>query len=281
MATTAWNTTTINGKDYLVVDSALFRIPLDWDPNSNMFIAVAAPTGGLGNMPALVQGDPGVTPTIDTTINLTALEYDDATADSAEWTEISPDTYQLSLSLHKGAPGDLGYFGLQDADDITTGTLAAGQIIVGTSASTFGYQSPKVGDRYVPASVANCPSGQTAYTLATVGVPAQPWAWRPIIEGTCIITGTGADVRADLIARLDGTSGNEIGRGFGSIGVNAASIATTMAAGPPPASADGYDKVAASTAATIYFRIERQTGGDTFTTSSTTSRFAVRVQPVP
>lgn len=53
MATTNWNVTTIDGQEYLVMDSAEFRIPLDFDPSSNMFVAVAASPGGLGNFPTL------------------------------------------------------------------------------------------------------------------------------------------------------------------------------------------------------------------------------------
>jgi hypothetical protein len=45
MPVTNWNTTTIDGKQYLVIDMAKLRVPLDWDPSSNVFLAVAAPDG--------------------------------------------------------------------------------------------------------------------------------------------------------------------------------------------------------------------------------------------
>ena len=104
MPTTTWNTTTIGGKEYLVIDTEQFRVPLDWDASSNMFIAVASPTGGLGSFPALVKGDTGDPPTLDS-IDFTALEADDPTPDSATWDEISPGVYKLVLILHKGPQG--------------------------------------------------------------------------------------------------------------------------------------------------------------------------------
>jgi hypothetical protein len=283
MTVISWNVTQIDGKEWLVVDLAKFMVPMEWDPSSNMFFAVAVPDGGIGGFPILAKGDDGDTPEISTVINFTALEYDDATADSASWTETSPDVYQLNLSLHKGAPGPTTTFALAQATDITTGVLEVGKIIVGTGADTFGYESPKVGDSYWPATISNAPSGNPGYTLCSVSVPAQPWAWRPEVSGQCVITGTGADVRVDLLARLDNaTSGNIVGRGIGgSLGVNASGIPHQLVDGPPAGSADAYNKVAANTAATIFLRAERQSGSDTYTTSGTTTTFKVKVNPVP
>ena len=34
MPVTNWTTTTIDGKEYLVIDTAKFSIQLDWDTNS-------------------------------------------------------------------------------------------------------------------------------------------------------------------------------------------------------------------------------------------------------
>ena len=281
MTTTTWNTTTIDGQDFLVIDTALFRVPLDWDPSSSMFIAVSAPTGGVGNFPALVQGDAGAPPGIDTTINWTALEANDATPDSASWTEISPDVYRLNLALHKGADGSSGTISIINASDLVGSPVAAKTIVVNSNADGFVFQSQKCGDRFVPATIANTPSGNANYTLASVVVPAQPWDWRPVVSGQTVVTGTGADVAVDLLARLDtAASGNVVARGIGGAGVNAAGWPTAFQAGPPAGSADAYDRVAANAAATIYFRAERRTGSDTFTTSATTSTFCVRVQPI-
>jgi hypothetical protein len=280
MPTTNWNSTTIDGKDYLVIDSASFRVPLDWDPSSNMFIAVAAPTGGLGNFPALVQGDPGPPPTIDTAINLTALEYGDATADSATWTEISPDTYQLGLVLHKGEPGADGSASLINASDLTGSPVAGKIIVVNATADGFEYSTQRVGDRYIPASVNSTSAGNATSTLCSVAVPPQGFDWRPDVSGQCVVTGTGANVTVDLIARLANEStGNIVGRAMGVPGVGP--FTNVLAAGPPTGSADAYDRVSGASTATLYLRAERQSGADTFTTSASTTSFCVRVCPIP
>jgi hypothetical protein len=279
---TNWNTTQINGVDYLVIDAASFRIPLDWDPSSNMFIAVAAPNGAVGNFPALVQGDPGVTPTIDTVIDFTALEYNDPTADSASWIQESTNTYQLVLNLHKGAPGAAGGTTLMSASDlVATGAVAGQMMIVNPSVNGFVLHNQLVGDRFVPATILSASSGNPAFTLATVTIAAQLFDWRPHVEGYCIFTGTGSDLQVDLVARLGvETSGSDVGRGTQPAGQYPA--AHVLTAGPPPGVADSYDRVAAGVGpTTIYLRGERQSGGSTFTTSAATTRFSVEVRPVP
>lgn len=282
MPVTNWSTTIIDDKEYLVIDVAKFRIPLDWDPSSNMFIAVAAPDGGLGSFPGLVQGDTGPAPSIDTAINFTPLADGDPTPDSASWTEISADTYKLNLALHVGEKGDAASFNLADADDLA-GTPTAGKIIVVNSAANgFDYASQKVGDEYWPAAINNTPSGNSAYTLCQVSIPAQPVAWRPQVAGWCVISGTGADVQVDLVARLDDQSAGKIlGRGRGRIGLNPEGDSTVLVSGPPAGVAADYNKVAAGVAATIFLRAERQTGSQTFTTIGTATQFSVRVCPVP
>lgn len=283
MPVTNWTTSFIDGKEYLIVEVAQFRIPLDWDPGSNMFIAVAAPDGGLGSFPALVQGDDGSTPDIDLTINFTALDYDDPLPDAASWTEISENLYRLNLTLHNGPAVDLTSFDLSDADDLV-GTLTAGKmIVVNPTADGYVYQTPKVGDEYWPATILNAPSGNAAYTLCSVSVPPQDFAWRPDPSGWCVITGTGSDVRADLVARLNtASSGNIVGRGRGLIGTNAAGIATVLTGGPPAGSDhDTYGVVAAGDAAVIYLRVERTAGSNTFTTVDVDTWFKVRVRPIP
>lgn len=278
MPTTNWNLTTINGIDYLVIDSAMFRIPLDWDPNSNMFLAVAAPSGGLGNFPALVKGDPGDSSTFSPTVLLTALEPTDPTPDSASLSEIATNVWQLSLALHKGAAGEDGA-ALLDTGDY--GTPLYKRILQVDAATTgFEYTPQKVGDRYFPATIASVPSGNPGYTLASVAIPAQPFDWRPTVSGYTVVTGTGADVQVNLLARLDNaTTGNIVGQGTQPAGQYPATH--VLSSGPPAGSADTYDKVTANAAATVYMRTERQSGNDTYTTTGTTSYFCVRVDPIP
>jgi len=253
---------------------------LDWDPSSNVFIAVAAPTGGLGNFPALVKGDAGDPPTIDTNINLTALEYGDVTADSAHWTETSPGTWQLSLSLHKGAPGSSGSVALIGASDLSGSPVAKQMIIVNATADGFEYATQKVGDRYIPSAISSAPSGNPLWTLCSVSVGPQGFDWRPVVTGQAVVVGTGANVAVDLLARLNNeTTGNIVGRAVGQTGQNPPTH--HLESGPPAGTNDVYDKVLGNATAVIYLRAERTSGSDTFTINNSAVTFCVRVQPVP
>lgn len=282
MPVTNWTTTTIDGKEYLVIDVAKFRVPLDWDPNSSMFIAVAAPDGGLGSFPGLVQGDPGPAPVIETAINFIPLAPGDPTPDSASWTKVAENTYKLNLALHKGEKGDAAAFNLIDADDLT-GTPVPGRLIaVNGTGNGFEYVTQKAGDEYWPALINNTPTGNPAYTLCQVSIPAQPFAWRPHVSGWCVISGTGADVQVDLVARLnDQAAGRILGRGRGRIGQNADGSPTVLVSGPPSGSPSDYNRIAAGAATTIFLRAERRSGSQTFSTVGSATEFNVRVCPVP
>lgn len=283
MPVTNWNTTVIDGKNWLVIDLAKLRVPLDWDASSNVFLAVAAPDGidgdALLSYPALVQGDKGDPPTLDTDINTTVLAYDDATPDSMSWTETSPGVYQLTATQRTGPTGLTGpQATILGASDISGTPTAKQVIIVNDTATGVTFATQKVGDWYIPASIANTPSGNPGYTLCPVAIPAQNFDWRPTCEGMTIVTGTGTSVVTDLLARLNNaTSGNIVARCFGLTSTER----LILSSGPAPGSADGYDRVSAGVAATLYLRAERQSGTDTFTTSGTTSRFRVKVDPIP
>lgn len=284
MPSTTWNSTFIDGIEYWVIDTAKFRIPKNWDPTSNMFIAIGVPDGGVGFFEAIAQGDDGATPNLDSVINFTPLAPGDPTADFASFTETSPNLYRLNLGLHTGQDGTPGTAVL---DPDSFGTPVYKKIItVNATADGFEYQSQKVGDWYWPGTILNTPSGQPGFTLCSIGIPAQDFDWRPTVTGQCVFTGTGSDLRVDLIARLgpSETGGNIVGRGIGSPELSATTHihpTTALIAGPPFGSADSYDRVSQGIAATIYLRAERQTGTETFTTSNTDTTFRVKVDPIP
>jgi hypothetical protein len=266
-----------------VIDMAKLRVPLDWDPNGTVFLAVAAPDGIDGDAvfsyPALVKGDDGDPPTLDSDVNLTVLEYTDPAPDAASWTLVSPGTYQFNSTQRKGPKGDTGTNILHTAGDLA-GTLTPGNtLIVNPTSDGFTVVGQKVGDWYTPATIADTASGANSFTVTTVPIPAQTYDWRPHCEGLTIVTGTGTNVITDYVARLNGTgtSGNELARCFGMVPTER----LILAGGPPPGSPDGWDRVAAGVGANILFRVERQSGSDSFTTSHTTTRARVKVDPVP
>lgn len=283
MAVENWNDTVIDGKRFLVIDAQL-RVPYEWDPSSNVFVAVAAPTGGVLNYPALLKGDDGDTPDIDTVIDFTALDADDPDPETASWTEISPNVYKLALALRNGAKGDDGDTVLDpgDFDDVVAGKV----LVVNDDEDAFVLQSQKIGDWYYPATIANTPSGNASYTLGAVSIPAQDFDWRPEVQGQSLITGVATDVVVDLLARLNGESGgNIVGRSIGSGELSASThIHPThvLSSGAPWSGyTDAYDKVNAGAGATVHLRAERRTGTSTFTTSNSNTFFRVRVSPVP
>lgn len=281
-----WNQTVIDGKRYLVVDAKL-RIPLDWDPSSNVFLAIAMPTGGVFNYPALVQGQDGLPPDIDEDINFTPLDPDDPTPDFASWTKTGPNLYKLNLGLHFGEKGDDGDTVLDPGD--FTGAGPRKILRLNDAGTAFGLFSEKVGDSYLPAVLNSIASGNPAATLGVISIPPQDFDWRPDVTGQCMIDGTGADVAVDLIARLGavGTSdpgtaeaaGNIVGQGFGRPGITPPTH--VLIDGAPAGSGSGYDKVLAGAAAVIYLRAERRLGTQTFTTSATTTSFKAKVRPCP
>lgn len=284
MPVTNWNTAIIDGSRFLVIDMAKLRIPLDWDPNGNVFLAVSAPDGidgdALFSHPALVQGDPGAQAQISEPVDLTVLEYDDVTPDAASFVAISPGVYQYVTTQRKGPKGDTGSTVLHLADDLT-GTITPGDtIIVNPTGDGFSVVGVKCGDWYLPGAIANTPSGNAAYTMTTVPVPPQKFDWRPICEGQVVVTGSFSilsDAIVDFVARLNTAGGNELARCFGITPHER----LMLAGGPPTASPDGWDRIPAGQYANILFRTERQSGFDTTTTSATTTRCRVKVDPIP
>jgi hypothetical protein len=273
---TNWSQTTINGEPYLVMPAVL-RVPLNWDPSSAVFVAVAPPGVANSSFPALADGPPGAAATIDTAISLTALEYTDATPDSASFTQTAPQLWHLNLALHKGAPG---------ADGTTTidlsayGTPVATQmLVVDPTATTLVYAYPKVGSRWIPSVITPCPGGIVNFTKAVVSIPAQNFDWRPRPKGYSVITGTGPNMQTDLVVRMNNeTAGNIVGRATQPAGQYPATH--VISPGPPAGSADTYDKVPAGSSATFYFRTERQSGTDYYTTSASTTQVDVEVLPI-
>jgi hypothetical protein len=277
----AWPTTD-DGLWYIFDGQVLMPV----DPTTGAPILMLRPQGGVAQaIPAVANGLPGQHAEIDATVNLTALTHDDPTADGASWTTITPpddDTpgvYRLNLTLHNGAPGDDGTTTLTTGS--VSGTAAYKKIAqINSAADGFGYTSQKVGGRHFPVTINNTGSGNANSTLAVVSISAGTYDhdYRVEVEGQTIVTGTGANVLVDLVARLGNeTSGNIIGRCFGLGGTKDRLV---LSSGPPAGSADTWDKVSAGAGTTVYLRTEQQSGSDSYTTSSTTTRFCVTVRPI-
>lgn len=284
MPTEPYPRVTIGGDDYYQTQTL---IPVDQDPDNGVLVYIGTPDGGFLAGATLVKGDGGMPSIIDTDVNITELEPDDATPASADFVEITPgdaDTsqvVQLNWTYHKPAAGADGTTSL-DLDSVD-GTAAAGKFpVLNSSVDGLEWKTPKVGSRKYPATIASTPSGNPSYTLCTVSVGPFDFDWRPRCFGECVITPTSTDVAVDLLARIGSTSGNVIARGMG-----VANQGPAHKLGPDVTPADitaggaDFDKVTAGSTVTIYFRAERTAGTGTFTTSDTRTSFRVEVEPVP
>ena len=274
-----------NGKQWYTWDfRAKWAYP--FDPESPMFLFAAPPGGvGLASYPFLAQGEPGKPALLSTTVDFTALEPGDATPDSAQLVELTPGTEttsqvsKLVIKLHKGAAGTNGTSVLNPA---SFGTPVAGRmLVVNSTANGFTYAPQKAGGAYWPASVTEAGSGTTgAATLAVVSVGANvvPFAWRPRVFGSTLVTGSGPDVKVNLVARLNSATGPVVGF---DAGVGGVSEKLQLVSGPDTNASLSSVTVAANAAATIYLRAEKVSGLATYSTGAVASRFCVEVDPLP
>lgn len=279
-----WPTVTIDGKEFWKVDSVAL---MEKDPQGQTLFFVGTPLGGIGNVGPLVQGDPGLAPVLQEDAEVSELEHDDPTPASSQWVVVSPGnpntntppTYKEVKTVRKGAPGDDGDTVLAPGD--FTGVVAGRVIAVNGAADGFELVSQKVGGMYWPASVTEAPAGTTtAATVGTITVPSNaiPFDWFPLVSGVSVRTGSSSDVLTDLVARLNGTGGPVVGRCPGLAG---AVDRLVLPFGPDSGASTASVKVAANAAATIYFRVEKQSGGGTFSTGASPSRFGMIPVPVP
>lgn len=228
------------------------------NPTAGLVSLILTPSGGVGTIPGLVAGAPGLPPVITLGAVNTLSPGQPATAaltQTGAGGEGVASSYTLVLGLPQGNTGSNGTSGaLHTASDVTSGTLAAGVIPVATSATTFGWQSLPFANVYNPSSINNLSeSGQTTGLLCSVTVPAQPYNWYPEVEGSVVVSGNTTTV-VNVQALLNNAStGNLVGIGQGVAGVANQCVAVGKGFGSLVNATSGYGVVAAGAAATIYF----------------------------
>lgn len=269
MAEEVWPRVTFGGKEFWQVESTTL---IEVDPAGQTYFLVGTPQGGVGNVGPLVKGDPGKHTEFQTVIDFTPLAHDDPTPSSASVVEVVPgddntsQVVKLALALHEGEPGQDGTTSI-DLDALG-GTVAAGRpLVVNAAADGIDAVAPWVGGMHWPASLSNAPGGTSStFTIGTITVAAGTYLrdWRPLIAAGCHVTGSSADLRVDLVARLGASNGPEIGRCSGLVG---AADRLVLISGPEAGAADSVNRVAAGAAATIYLVAEKQSGTATFATS--------------
>lgn len=274
----------IDGKEWLEVDLAKFRMPLDWNPDSGYYLLIAPPAGGIGGFAALAKGDPGFSPTIQLE-SVSELPSDHPTPGTgsmrliSEATDVAGPIYGLSLAIRRGAAGLPGAAIVSPTD---YGTPVVGQMLVVKNGGTeFELVQPKFGGRHIPAAVEAVPGGTTSspFTTAVVEVPPNLYMRDYYVQphGTCQISSIGL-VRVDLVARFGAVDGPIIGICHGMSGTKDRLIITP---GPEAGSADSVGRVAAGQGALIFFNTERQAGINSYSAGEDYMRYSVEVFPAP
>lgn len=262
-----------------------------FNPDTGVAYLVLSPTGGVGTLPFLSTGDPGLPPVFDS-ITVEEVDPDDPLpTPNPVVTLVSPggagvaSHYNLLFYIHSGATGDTGAIVISDATDLsdTPDSSHDGYIMVyDHDTTTWVLSAQKVGNLYVPASLTSKASNNTTtHTIGSVAVPAQPFDWRPICHGSAIISGT-ANTRVDVLCRVDNaTSGDEVAYSFGIAGATPPPNVLVAAPAPGVSVPGSYGRVSAGNGATIYFRAEQKAAtSDSWSLNNSTARFGVEVLPL-
>ncbi|MBO0878929.1 MAG: hypothetical protein J2P17_00780 [Mycobacterium sp.] len=247
------------------------------------------PSVGLSNLPALVQGESGLPPVLNfSTTTLAAGASATVTA-----TLVSPGgagtaaVYNVVLGIPQGAAGAAGTNAtLTGASDLEGGPPGAGTdgYVIAWNQADGKWKISQPRKSYGPYSVQNSSFAAAyngnlgSYQVAAVGVPAMPYAWRPVVHAGMYATGT-ANTHVDLVCRLNNpTSGDIVGYGLGQTGVGPYPIVCQPAFGSTIAGSSTYGQVAAGATATIYLiATQINSTTDAWQTVNTNGYFTVEV----
>lgn len=271
----------VDGNSIIIADCTV-TINNAFDPTTGTATMTFTPSGGLGTLPALLDGLPGMPPNLQigsvTTLNA-------GTAATATLTLLAPggpgtaSTYSLALGIPKGQQGSPSIFSIQGAEDLV-GSLINGIILVWDELTGQFKATPPPLAVTVNASSINSTSGDGAgpRLLSSVNVPAQSWAWTPQPSASCVVNGT-ANTQVNLQAFVTNNEGPQVGIGFGVAGYPNQSI--TLGPGVPTGSSSTYGQIAAGVSANILlYATQVGSNTDPWSTSATTTSFQVTAQPV-
>jgi hypothetical protein len=249
------------------------------------------PNGGVGNIPALIQGQPGAPALINATTVSTLAAGSSATFSLTQTNAGGPgqsSTYTANLGIPQGAQGTAGSSGtIHGASDLS-GTAAVGNILTVSQISpstAFVYSAMPFGNMFnTPSSSISSVSltGQASQTMATLAVPAQSYAWYPAVSAQGTVVGTTNTV-VNLTAWLNTVStGNVLGKVSGYAGQATQLLTMIPSLGALAGSGSpAYGQVAAGASANIIL-VAQQTAstGDSCTIGNSTAAFTVQMVPV-
>lgn len=273
---------TVDGNSITIEDCTL-TFNNAFDPTTGVASITITPKGGLGTLPALLDGQPGPPPNIIIGTVTTLPAGHSASASLSLFAPGGPgmpSTYQLNLGVPEGAAGSPGNFLLNEATDFVEGTYGAIQnlwgIIYNTVTGEFNPAPPFVPKKYYATSI-NSTSGTGAgpRTLTTVTVPAQSYAWYPTCASSCVVSGT-ANTQVNLQAYLGSTDGTLVAVDYGSVGT--ASQTLRLQDGLPAGSS--LPSIAAGVSQTIVLVATQVAAtSDAWSTADTSTTFSVTATP--
>ena len=285
---------TINGND--IEFTGQVKVVNGFNSDTGVAYLILTPDGGVGSIPFLAQGLPGLPPVFD---SITVEEVDPGDplpSPNPVVTTISPggsgaaSHLSLKFYLHSGDKGDTGTNVISTATDLATtpalGPSTNGYVLAYRSSDGKWVPTPSGlagGNTYVSPPILATPKNNASPRLISqINVPAQPFDWRPRVFAQCFVDGA-LLTRVDLYARLnDPASGDQVGY---SRGVSGNLIPPNIIVpGYPAGSAvpGSYGRVLAGNAATIYLRAEQvnATSESWATPASPETTFCVEVQPI-
>lgn len=281
------NGITVDGNS-LIISNATITVENAFDQSNGAAVIIITPAGGLGTLPALLQGQPGLPPDFR---NITQHPVPAGTAlpsPSAVWTLISPggpgvaSVYDLDIWLNTGEAGESGAYSIAGSTDLSGSATNNYTLIWNALEDQFEYAPLYIGATYWPSTINNT-SGFTAQgtprTLTQISIPALPFAWTPTLYGQTVVSGT-VNTVIELSANIGSTSGQQVGVGYGVAGQ--ANQTVSLLTGIPAGSASGYGQVAANSSATIVLSATQTANTtDSWATSSGTTSFIITPNPVP
>lgn len=246
------------------------------------------PDGGVGTLPALLQGTPGLPPSLSVNSVTTLTAGSSATftlnQTSAGGAGVGS-AYTIDVGLPQGAAGSNGTNGTLAGCSDLSGTAAVGEfpIVTGIGPTAFTYRQFPFGFVANPSTITNLTNiaGQSTQTIATLTIPAQTYAWIPVCFATATVVGT-VNTICNLTAYMSaGARTNDVvGEAWGYAGQATQKLSMIPGFGAVM-STSGYGVVPASTAATLTLKCqETASTADTWSVANTTAAFTVLALPV-
>jgi len=233
------------------------------DPTTGVVTLTLTPSGGVGNLPGLVQGPPGSAAEITSVVTNTLEPGQPATAtitQTSQSTGTDSNQYQLTLNIPQGATGPQGSNTVSTATDVT-GSPSTGSTLVVTQTnptSGSGSTSPPAtlsyknifGQVYNGNTSPVSETGQATAQLASITVPAQDFSWVPLVFGDANITGT-TNTLITLQATVGTLTGPIVAIAHGSPGATQQNLILHPAFGSLISGGGNYGKVPSGTAGVI------------------------------